>query len=31
MANITEVNKVKRMRYFNGLFLTDEEFNLEHN
>jgi len=31
MANITEVNKVKRMKYFNGLFLTDEEFNLEQN
>ena len=31
MANLTEVNKVKRMKYFNGLFLTDEEFNLEQN
>lgn len=31
MADITEGMKVKRMRYFDGLFLTQEEFNLEQN
>ena len=31
MANIDEKMKVKRMRYFNSLFLTEEEFNLEQN
>jgi hypothetical protein len=31
MANIIEGMKVKRMRYFDGLFLTQEEFNLEQN